>query len=111
MWVLAGLLIACLGVLAGCVWLVRSLWRRAASAGRTAQGVVLLAAAGLTFGGVGTVVGLIKAVGAVGGESVDPSQKARILAEGISEAMNCVAFSVLLWLPSLALALFLKFRR
>ena len=43
----------------------------------------------------GTIVGLIKAFGAVGGESVDPSQKARILAEGISEAMNCTAFGLL----------------
>jgi biopolymer transport protein ExbB/TolQ len=43
----------------------------------------------------GTIVGLIKAFGAVGGESVDPSQKARILAEGIAEAMNCTAFGLL----------------
>lgn len=43
----------------------------------------------------GTIVGLIKAFGAVGGESVDPSQKARILAEGISEAMNCTAFGLI----------------
>jgi biopolymer transport protein ExbB/TolQ len=43
----------------------------------------------------GTIVGLIKAFGAVGGESVDPSQKARILAEGISEAMNCTAFGLM----------------
>ena len=43
----------------------------------------------------GTIVGLIRAFGAVGGESVDPSQKARILAEGISEAMNCTAFGLL----------------
>jgi biopolymer transport protein ExbB/TolQ len=43
----------------------------------------------------GTIIGLIKAFGAVGGESVDPSQKARILAEGISEAMNCTAFGLM----------------
>ncbi len=43
----------------------------------------------------GTIIGLIKAFGAVGGESVDPSQKARILAEGISEAMNCTAFGLI----------------
>ena len=43
-----------------------------------------------TFGGgLGVLLGLISAFGAVGGESVDPSQKARILAEGISEAVNC----------------------
>jgi hypothetical protein len=40
---------------------------------------------------LGVLIGLIKAFGAVGGESVDPSQKARILAEDISGAMNCVA--------------------
>jgi biopolymer transport protein ExbB/TolQ len=43
----------------------------------------------------GTIIGLIRAFGAVGGESVDPSQKARILAEGISEAMNCTAFGLI----------------
>jgi len=43
----------------------------------------------------GTITGLIRAFGAVGGESVDPSQKARILAEGISEAMNCTAFGLI----------------
>src|SRR4051794_37915182 len=50
----------------------------------------------------GTIVGLIKAFGAVGGESVDPSQKARILAEGISEAMNCTAFGLISAITALA---------
>jgi len=31
---------------------------------------------------------------AVSGEDVDPSQKARILAEGIAEAMNIAALSI-----------------
>ncbi len=53
--------------------------------------VLYVALTAFTLGLCGTVVGLIKAFGAVGGESVDPSQKARILAEGISEAMNCTA--------------------
>ncbi len=44
---------------------------------------------------LGTVSGLIVSFGAVSGESVDPSQKARILAEGISEAMNCTAFGLI----------------
>lgn len=43
----------------------------------------------------GTIVGLIKSFGSVGGESVDPANKARILADGISEAMNCTAFGLL----------------
>lgn len=44
---------------------------------------------------LGTVSGLISSFGAVSGESVDPSQKARILAAGISEAMNCTAFGLI----------------
>ena len=54
----------------------------------------LLANLSMLSGLLGTVSGLIKSFGAVGGESVDPSQKARILAEGISEAMNCTAFGL-----------------
>ncbi|MBN9165403.1 MAG: MotA/TolQ/ExbB proton channel family protein [Myxococcales bacterium] len=40
------------------------------------------------------VTGLITSFGAVSGESVDPGQKARILAEGISEAMHCTWFGL-----------------
>lgn len=58
-------------------------------------------------GALGTMIGIIKAIGAVGGESIDPSQKARILAEGISEAMNCTAFGVLVWVPSVVVTLLL----
>ena len=43
---------------------------------------------------LGTVTGLIIAFGSVSGESIDPSQKARVLAQGISEAMNCTAFGL-----------------
>lgn len=56
--------------------------------------LALLANLGMLSGLLGTVAGLIKSFGAVGGESVDPSQKARILALGISEAMNCTAFGL-----------------
>jgi len=56
--------------------------------------LALLANLAMLSGLLGTVTGLIKSFGAVGGESVDPSQKARILALGISEAMNCTAFGL-----------------
>lgn len=45
---------------------------------------------GLTF----TVLSLRRSFGDVAGESVDPSQKARILAEGISEGMNGTALGL-----------------
>lgn len=57
--------------------------------------LALLANLAMLSGLLGTVSGLIMAFGAVSGESVDPSQKARILAQGISEAMNCTAFGLL----------------
>jgi biopolymer transport protein ExbB len=56
--------------------------------------LALLANLAMLSGLLGTVTGLIKSFGSVGGESVDPSQKARVLALGISEAMNCTAFGL-----------------
>ena len=57
--------------------------------------LALFANLAMLCGLFGTIIGLIKAFGAVGGEAIDPSQKARILAEGISEAMNCTAFGLI----------------
>lgn len=57
--------------------------------------LALFANLAMLSGLFGTIVGLIKAFGAVGGESIDPSSKARILAEGIAEAMNCTAFGLI----------------
>jgi hypothetical protein len=92
------LLGACLAIdVAGVVAAIRS-WR-ARPAGSTLKSttslylavtIVLLVLALLAI-----LAGALKAFGAVGGESVDPSQKARILAEGISEALNCMAFGIL----------------
>src|SRR5271154_4666313 len=63
--------------------------------------LALLANLSMLSGLLGTVSGLITSFGAVSGESVDPSQKARILAEGISEAMNCTAFGLIVALMGL----------
>ena len=59
-------------------------------------------------GGIG--LGFFRAFAAVGGEDVDPSQKARLLGQGIAEAMNLTAFGVLSFLfPSIvALILFVR---
>jgi hypothetical protein len=92
-------------------WWLRRLWRRRKELGFGRRMLVLVVGALVLFGALGTLAGLVKAFGAVGGESVDPSQKARILAEGISEAMNCTAFGILFGLPSsIALALLTRKR-
>jgi len=48
---------------------------------------------------LGTITGLIKSFAGVAG--VDPSQKATLLSKGISEAMNCTAFGLIVALTAL----------
>lgn len=93
------------------IGLALRVWRNRDQASIRAKVAAVCVVAAATFAAFGTLVGMIKAFGAVGGESVDPSQKARILAEGISEAMNCVAFGLFLWIPSVIVAFALTRRR
>ena len=51
------------------------------------------------FGLVGTIFGLIKAFGAV--SEADPSTKAQILSQGISHALNCTAFGLMVAIMSI----------
>ncbi|HZY04456.1 MAG TPA: MotA/TolQ/ExbB proton channel family protein [Anaeromyxobacteraceae bacterium] len=53
------------------------------------------------LGLLGTITGLIKCFGAVA--SANPADKAAILSQGISEAMNCTAFGLGVAIPSLVL--------
>jgi hypothetical protein len=76
------------------VW-VRWLWMHYPASHRSLNTWMLTTVVLLALGVCGMLVGLIKAFGAVGGESIDPSQKARVLAEGISEGMNCSVFGLL----------------
>lgn len=60
----------------------------------------LLSNLAMLSGLLGTITGLIAAFGAVGGRgggpSIDPGKKAELLAAGISEAMNCTAFGLII---------------
>ena len=86
-------------VISVALW-VRWIWMRYQASHRSLIAWMLTTAVLFALGICGMLMGLIKAFGAVGGESIDPSQKARILAEGISEGMNC---SVLGLLPLLVM--------
>lgn len=83
------------------IWLVRRLWKGATSATKRVAALVAGSAVGSI---IVTLLGLVKLFGAVGGVSVDPSQQARILAEGSSGAMNFLVFGALVWLPSVVAA-------
>src|SRR5262249_26839047 len=56
----------------------------------------------------GTLNGMVRSFGSVGNESVDPSDKARQLAEMIGEALNCSAFG--LFVAIVAYIAFIIFR-
>jgi len=51
------------------------------------------------MGLLGTITGLIKSFGAVA--QADPAEKSAMLAKGISEAMNCTAFGLIVAIPAL----------
>ena len=104
------ILLALVGAVATAVWSRRLLKRRKDLPLRT-RVIDTLVAASAIVGAFGTVIGLVKTFGAVGGVSVDPSQKARLLSEGISEAVNATAFASFVWLPSVFLLLFITRKR
>jgi biopolymer transport protein ExbB/TolQ len=54
--------------------------------------LAMLANFAVMAGLLGTITGMIKAFGAAAG--ADASRKATLLAEGISEALNCTAFGI-----------------
>lgn len=58
------------------------------------------------LGLLGTVFGLIAAFGALG--NADPLEKADLLSAGISEAMSCTAFGLMVAIPALLLHSYLQ---
>lgn len=94
------------GLIAGAVWL-----RRGARP-RNMLGRLVLVLAVLLFGSTAMSIGIGATAGmtAIGGEMIEPSQKARIMAETVSEAINCAAFSVLTLLPPTIVTLILFLR-
>ncbi len=58
------------------------------------------------LGLLGTVIGLIGSFAALG--NADPAEKADLLSKGISEAMNCTAFGLMVAIPSLLLHSYLQ---
>jgi biopolymer transport protein ExbB len=60
------------------------------------------------LGLLGTVFGLISAFSALGG--ADPVEKANMLSAGISEAMSCTAFGLMVAIPTLLMHSYLQSR-
>lgn len=60
------------------------------------------------LGLLGTVIGLIGAFAALG--NADPTEKADLLSAGISEAMSCTAFGLMVAIPSLMIHAYLQSR-
>jgi len=60
------------------------------------------------LGLLGTILGLIRSFAAV--SSADAATKATLLSKGISEAMNCTAFGLIVAIPALLLYAMLQAR-
>lgn len=63
--------------------------------------LVVLSNGATLLGLLGTIIGMIRSFAAVA--SADPASKATMLALGISEAMNCTAFGLIVAIPALFL--------
>ena len=61
--------------------------------------LAMLSNVAMLVGLLGTIIGMIVSFGAVA--NADASEKATKLAEGISEAMNCTAFGLIVAIPAL----------
>lgn len=86
------------------VWLLQRTWKRRKTRSPSMTVMAVVIAGAVFLGAFGTLLGLVRAFGAVGVENVDPSQKANMLAEGISEAMNCTALGFAVGVPGTVLA-------
>lgn len=87
-----------LTVVAATAWWSRRLWRRWNELSAPMKAGAVLVAASLAASASIDVLGLTRASSMLG-ENGDPSQQARLLAEGISEAINCAALAGVVWLP------------
>jgi biopolymer transport protein ExbB/TolQ len=63
---------------------------------------------GVLVGLMGTIIGLITSFGAVA--KADPATKAAMLSQGISEALNCTAFGLLVAITAVVAFGFLQIR-
>lgn len=70
--------------------------------------LAVLSNAAVLIGLLGTITGMIRSFAAVA--HVDPAEKATLLAAGISEAMNCTAFGLIVSIPSLFAFAFVQSR-
>jgi hypothetical protein len=95
----AGLLLTIAGAVVT-VWLLQQLWRRRTELTPGRKRLAAVAAGSAIVGAIATLLGLVKTFGAVGGESVDPSQRARIFAEDTSETTAYLVLGLAVWVPS-----------
>lgn len=97
-----GVLVLVLGLgLAFSAWTARLGWTTfllKKPSTKTQKVLVAMLCGTAAFGCLGTLFSAARVFGAIGGESVEPSQRARILAEGISEAMNFGVLAVGVWI-------------
>jgi len=76
------------------LWLASRIWTQRTTIPTPVKTATAIAVGSVVVGAVGALLGAVKAVSALRGQIIDPSQRARTLAEGISLALNCMAVGV-----------------
>ena len=87
------------------VRLTRRVWRHENTGLKTKAVASMLAAASL-YGAFQALLGVLRAL-SITGVGADPSRAAAQLAQGISQAMNCTAFALVIGVPSAVAAWFI----
>ena len=76
------------------LWLASRIWTQRTTIPTPVKTATAIAVGSVVVGAVGALLSAVKAVSALRGQIIDPSQRARTLAEGISLALNCMAVGV-----------------
>jgi uncharacterized membrane protein len=101
---------ALLATTLGMAWWSARVWRRRAQLSTASKVVASVGVLAAVWGVGGTLLGVLSGLGAVFGDDGDPSQRARFLAEGISQAVSCTIFGALSSAASVIVGLLLATR-
>jgi len=96
-----------IGTLGGAAtgWLVRHVWRRQPPPSFPVRSLAIAAVMGTIGSMLGTAFGVVKVLLAMqDGTTPHPSERMRTFARGISFAMNSMALGLVVWVPTIVIA-------
>jgi hypothetical protein len=95
-----------LGVVGGTAagWLARRVWKEGQRSSALQRGLASASIMGTLGSTLGTALGVVQVLLAM--QDLDPSERARSFARGLSIATTSMALGLLVWVPSIVVAAF-----